>query len=90
MIGRVAPWLALGALSGGCVLGVDAGGAKGLGKRPTPSEAPGKRPAECGRAGVACRWIPGYWHWDGGREIWVPGRWELGNGAHDLVSNCPP
>lgn len=72
-------WLVCAALAFGassCVLGLEtpAAGPK-LARPEDVHEEPSPRPKDCDDA---CRWSPGYWHWEGGGYVWVEGRWERG------------
>jgi len=31
---------------------------------------------------VGALWIPGFWHWQGGRHVWVAGRWSATPAGH--------
>ncbi|MFZ5889877.1 MAG: YXWGXW repeat-containing protein [Myxococcota bacterium] len=67
-------WGATLLLLDGCVLGLRPDPSAQPSERPAPrEETPGPKPRDCQ---PACRWVPGYWHWDGGGYVWIAGRWE--------------
>lgn len=76
LLGNGVTWVATLLTASGCVLGIRADPTGSPAERPPArDEAPGPKPKDCGDD---CRFVPGYWHWDGGNYEWISGRWEHG------------
>lgn len=82
LLGNGVTWVAA-LLATGCVLGLR-GEPAAPPDRPAPrKETVAPKPANCA---ADCRYLPGYWHWDGGGYVWIPGRWER---DRQPVANSP-
>ncbi|MGC4093567.1 MAG: YXWGXW repeat-containing protein [Polyangiaceae bacterium] len=75
---RLLGLLTVMSFSSGCVVGLRSE-PSAFPSEPPPAreETPGPKPPQCG---PSCRFLPGYWHWDGGGYVWVAGHWEQTGG----------